>query len=234
MIIGEKVRSILEHGFRHVNFNDQHLARIIYVEDEEHINYYNLEAIRKIIDFQFVTTRRFLAYCGGFYVVGFLIPFLLSLLTGSVVLLNLLYTLCLFTQIFFMLFELMQIKQQKLDYFKDLWNLLDTSQFVTFTFVYLIKMLSQFQTDSILEIVLQVVLLIQSFYKAFYFIRIDENFNFFITISCMVVKDIVAPVLMLVGAIMAFTQLFTVLHLGINDPTGEYREFNNRFIKLGL
>ena len=181
------------------------MARIIYVEDDEHIQYYNLEAIRKIIDFQFVTTKRFLSYCGGFYIVGFLLPFLLSLSTASVLLLNLLYTLCLFTQIFFMLFELMQIKQQRLDYFKDLWNLLDTSQFVTFSFVYLIKMLSQFQTDSIMEIILQVILLIQSFYKAFYFVRIYDNFNFFITISCLVISQLVAPVLMLVGGIMAFT-----------------------------
>ena len=37
VIIGEKVRNVLEHGFRHVNFNDQHLARIIYVEEDEHI-----------------------------------------------------------------------------------------------------------------------------------------------------------------------------------------------------
>ena len=121
-----------------------------------------------------------------------------------------------------------------MDYFKDLWNLLDTSQFITFTLVYLIKMLSQFQTDSILEIILQVILLAQSFYKTFYFIRIYDNFNFFITISCLVVKDIIAPVLMLLGCILAFTQLFTVLHLGINDPNGEYKSFNNRFIMLGL
>jgi hypothetical protein len=34
VIIGEKIRDVQEDGFRTVNFNDQHLAGILYVEDE--------------------------------------------------------------------------------------------------------------------------------------------------------------------------------------------------------
>jgi len=60
VIVGEKIRYIQEKDYRHVNFNDNHLASIFWVEDEEHIDFYNLEAVRKIIDFQFVRTRNFL------------------------------------------------------------------------------------------------------------------------------------------------------------------------------
>lgn len=48
------------------------------------------------------------------------------------------------TQAFFMLFELAQLKEQRLDYFKDPWNLLDSSQFAFFTVLFVFKVLSKF------------------------------------------------------------------------------------------
>jgi len=36
---------------RKVNFNDNHLASVFFIEDEEYMNFYNLETVRKIIDF---------------------------------------------------------------------------------------------------------------------------------------------------------------------------------------
>ena len=36
---------------RKLNFNDNHLASIFWVESEEHLSFYSLEAVRKIIDF---------------------------------------------------------------------------------------------------------------------------------------------------------------------------------------
>jgi len=106
VIIGEKIRDVQEEGFRVVDFDDQHLASILFLEDDSHINFYNLETIRKLVDFQFVKTKSFLERMLGFYVCGFMIPFILSLSTDNLVLLNVSYTLCFFTQIFFILFEL--------------------------------------------------------------------------------------------------------------------------------
>ena len=51
VIIGNKVRSVLEEKYRLVNFNDQALAGMMYIEDDEHLSWYGLEVIRKIIDF---------------------------------------------------------------------------------------------------------------------------------------------------------------------------------------
>jgi hypothetical protein len=111
VIIGEKIRGIQEHDYRQVNFNDNHLAGIFFIEDEEYIEFYNLEAVRKIIDFQFVRTREFLKFIMIFYSFGFLLPFVLSLSCEIAFFLNILYNLCLFTQIWFIIFEGMQMKE---------------------------------------------------------------------------------------------------------------------------
>ena len=175
VIIGEKVRGYQEGIFHNINFNDQHLAQIMYVEPEEHINYYNLETVRKIIDFQFRKTSRFLGLMLKIYMVGFLLPFIVSLSTKNTFFLNISYTMCLLTQIFFVLFEFIQLKEQGLSYFTDIWNLVDTSQFIVFVLLYIIKTISQFSTDSFIEMCLQAFLLYQSFYKVFYFIRIYDS-----------------------------------------------------------
>jgi len=127
VIIGEKIRFIQEKNFRKVSFNDNHLADIMWVEDPEYLSFYNLETVRKVVDFQFVKTKWFLQYAFMFYSCGFLIPFILSMSIESALWLNLLFTLCLFTQIFFAIFEVLQLKEQRLEYFKDVWNLVDTS-----------------------------------------------------------------------------------------------------------
>ena len=125
VIIGEKIRNIQEFNYRHVQFNDNHLASIFFVEDDEHMDFYNLEAVRKVIDFQFVRTQNFLQYMMLAYIFGFLVPYTMSLSCTTVFFLNILYNICLFTQVFFIIFEGLQIKEQRLDYFKDFWNILD-------------------------------------------------------------------------------------------------------------
>jgi hypothetical protein len=51
MIIGDKVRGIQEKNFQQVNFNDNHLADIFLIENEDHIDFYNCDAVRKVVDF---------------------------------------------------------------------------------------------------------------------------------------------------------------------------------------
>ena len=51
VIIGNKCRSVLENNYKLVNFNDQALANLMFIEDDEHIAFYGLEVVRKIIDF---------------------------------------------------------------------------------------------------------------------------------------------------------------------------------------
>lgn len=209
-------------------FNDNHLATIFHVLPhpdppyEDRLEFYDLEVVRKVIDFQYKATKTFLIQCFSGYLLGFLIPFTMSLSIESAFFLNLLYTLCLFTQFFLIIFEYQQLKAQKWDYFKDVWNLLDSSQFVLFMLLYFIKMGSQFQTDTLFEIILQLVLLFQTFYKAFYFIRLWENCAFIILMGVEIVKD-TAHFLVFMGILMVvFCQQFISMHMGVNDPTGKY------------
>ena len=142
VVIGDKCRSVLENNYSLVNFNDQALANLMYIEDEEHIAFYGLEVIRKIIDFQFVTVRTFLRRVCAFYVVGFFLPFLFELSVDSIFLKNIAYLACFFTQTFFLLFEIIQVKEQKLDYFKDPFNWVDFTQFGFFVILWISKVLS--------------------------------------------------------------------------------------------
>lgn len=94
--------------------------------------------------------------------IGFVIPFLVSISLkpeGNKLTLNLLYFTAMITQVFFMSFEFAQLKEQKLAYFKDPWNLLDSGQFASFTCLFVIKMLSQFDSDTFIDILLSAFIL---------------------------------------------------------------------------
>lgn len=79
LIIGEKIRGYQE-GFKNINFNDQHLASILYKEDPDKLHFYKLETVQKLIDFQFMKTKQFLNLIIRLYVGGFLIPFIFSIM----------------------------------------------------------------------------------------------------------------------------------------------------------
>jgi len=79
VIIGEKVRGYQDKGFKNINFNDEHLSKILYIPKDSHLKFYSLETIRKLIDFQFVKTKEFLQILFLFYVFCFMIPFILTL-----------------------------------------------------------------------------------------------------------------------------------------------------------
>lgn len=143
---------------------------------------------------------------------------MISLSSKNIAGLNFCYVSCLITQVCFITFEFAQLKEQRLAYFKDLWNLLDSSQFAVFVLLFMIKMPSQFSTDTFPEIILQSVLLFQSFNKLFYFIRIYENINFIFTMAFLMVREII-PFLGLVMVLMlAYCKLYTLQHMSTNDP----------------
>jgi len=85
---------------------------MIYIEDEEFNEFYNLDIIRKVIDYQFnEKTKPFLSFMFKFYLFGFVLPFILTMTVEWVLLLNVFYSICLFVQLFFISFEWIQLKQ---------------------------------------------------------------------------------------------------------------------------
>ena len=115
MIIGEKIRGFQEYG-KNIEFNDQHLASLLYVENFDRIEFYELETIQKLVDFQFLKTKQFLRLIIKLYVCGFLGPFILSITVENFLLRNLCYILCFVTQCFLIFFELVQMKQYGVEY----------------------------------------------------------------------------------------------------------------------
>ena len=185
-----------------------------------------------MIDYQYIKTKGFLIKCFGGYLFGFLIPFTMTLSIESAFLLNLLYTLCLFTQFFLIIFEVQQLRDQKWDYFKDGWNLIDSSQFFLFLVLYLIKIQSQFQTDTMFEIILQIVLLFQCFYKAFYFVRLWEKCAFIVSMSIEIIKDTSHFLILMMILMVAFCKQYTAMHVSVSDPSGKWDNLESPFFKL--
>lgn len=51
LIIGEKIRGIQEDNNYNVQFNDQHLAKLLAKEGEKMLSFYELEAVQKLVDY---------------------------------------------------------------------------------------------------------------------------------------------------------------------------------------
>jgi len=164
------------------------------------------------------------------YVFGFLIPFTLSLSVKDKTWLNMFFVVCLMTQIFFISFEFAQLKEQRLNYFKDPWNLLDSSQFAFFILLFVIKMPSQFSTDSLPEIILQAFLLFQSFNKLFYFIRVFDSFSFITTMISLVIYELTPFMVMCFVLMTAICKLYIVQHMGVTGK--EYDNIQSPFVKM--
>ncbi len=90
--------------------------------------------------------------------------------------------------------------------------------FAVFVLLYIIKMVSQFQTDSFFEICLLAVLLYQSFYKVFYFIRIYDPMCFIITLAVRCGLEVFPFAVFTVTMMFGFSKLFHILHATAADP----------------
>jgi len=90
---------------------------MLYKESAALLKFYDLETIQKLVDYQFVKTKRFLSLALRLYIFGFLGPFILSITVNNQLLQNFSYVLCFLTQAFFLFFELIQMKQYGLSYF---------------------------------------------------------------------------------------------------------------------
>ena len=205
----------MEDNKWNLQFNDYALSEILYIEDDEFVEFYNLEVARKLIDYQFSNIKNFLAFMFKFYVFGFVVPFVLTLTVEWVLLLNILYDICLFNQLFFISFEVIQLKYQKHEYFLDPFNVNDFSQFGLFAFLYFYKMLSQFDGDSYGSMIIQAIVLIQCFYKMFYFLRIYEPYMFLLTMSYRIICKCIPFFIFVIGCYIFIAKIEQSLQFGV-------------------
>lgn len=100
--------------------------------------------------------------------------------------------------------------------------------------LFIFKALSQFQADNFIEILLKAFILIQTFNKCCYFVRIWDNLSYIFTMSILVVSEILPFLTIVVALTMSICKLYTSLHMAVNDPSDEYKFFDSQFMKLML
>lgn len=178
--------------------------------------------MQKLVDFQFIKTKQFLDLIIKLYLCGFLGPFILSLTFENPLIRNLCYILCFVTQNFLFLFEVVQMRQYGLEYIKDFWNCIDLLQYSGFMYLFMNKLVTQFQSDSFLEILFSAMIMFLSIYKILYFIRIyDSGVDLLIKIYFIAV-DLLPFFSFSFGLLFMMSKVYQVMHMGINDPNGLY------------
>jgi len=124
------------------------------------------------------------------------------------------------------------MRQYGLEYIKDVWNCIDLLQFSGFMYLFINKLITQFQSDSFLEILFSALVLFLSIYKVMYFVRIYDQYNETITIITAIAIDMIPFGIVCLSLIFALSKIYQVLHMGVNDPQNLYASINSNLIKL--
>jgi len=203
-------------------------------EDDSKLDFYDQETVRKIIDFQYVTTGKFVQLMLYVYLFGFMTPLMASIFVTDKIALNIMFSVAFLSQLFFIFFEFLQLKEAKLAYFKDFWNYIDISQFTIFAIIFSYRMLNQFKEVNTMISILNAILLVISLYKLMYFARVYAGVSFVMQICTNIFMEIVPFVAFMGVVLVVFTQAYLIAHMGINDPTGEYKGISSPFMKMLL
>jgi hypothetical protein len=126
MIIGEKL-SYSEPNQKFI-FDDLYLAKMMIQSD---VTFYQQDANQKVIDYQFVTTKKFFQTLMYIYIFFFMIPLIIIIFSDNAELNMYCYEVAYFTQIGFFLYEILQMRAQGWSYLQG-YNISDVLQFVIF------------------------------------------------------------------------------------------------------
>ena len=110
------------------------------------------------------------------------------------------------------------MRQYGISYFKDFWNCVDLTQFAAFIYLFINKLVTQFSSDSFMEILFSAVILFLSIYKLMYFVRIYDPINEIIIIIGNIISNIIPFAVLSVALLFSLSKIYQVLHMGINDP----------------
>ena len=106
MIIGEKLAYNLEENKNQkFVFDDLYLSKLM-IQNEDNVEFYQQDAIQKIIDYQFVTTKKFfstLMYC---YIAFFMLPIIIIIFSDDPSINQYCYVIAYFAQLGFFGYEI--------------------------------------------------------------------------------------------------------------------------------
>ena len=95
--------------------------------------------------------------------------------------------------------------------------------------LYTTKMYNQFETDSTFEIALQPVIIFQSFFKVFYYLRIYDQFHFILTMAYYIAREVAPFMIFTISMMIGFAKMYQLLNAGVNDPDGLYENIKSEF-----
>lgn len=100
---------------------------------------------------------------------------------------------------------------------------------MVFQMLYSTKMYNQFETDSTFEIALQAIIIFQSFFKVFYYLRMFEQFHFILTMAVYIAREIAPFMIFTISMMTGFAKMYQLLNAGINDSQGLYDNVKSEF-----
>ncbi|CDW83425.1 wd-40 repeat protein [Stylonychia lemnae] len=110
--------------------------------------------------------------------------------------------------IYFLIYEIKQIKVQKREYFYDGWNYFDFSHILAFASFFIMDLICENQDNLIL---IKILVIILSFMKLFFFLRIYDGFSFLVQMMAGVFKDLKYFLIFFLIFILQFGMIFLVL-----------------------
>lgn len=105
-------------------------------------------------------------------------------------------------------------------------------QFIGFIYLFISKLLSQFSSDSFLEILISAGILVLSINKMLYFIRIYESYAEMLILIQSIGEAVGGFICTAILLMFSLSKIYHVLHMGINDPDGYYRTIHSDLMKL--
>jgi hypothetical protein len=89
-------------------------------------------------------------------------------------------------------------------------------------YLFINKLITQFQSDSSPEILFSAIVLFLSIYKILYFARIYDGCNETLIVIHWIGVDLIPFGVLCLFLIFAISKIYQVLHMGVNDPQKLY------------
>lgn len=167
------------------------------------------------------------------FVFGYFVPFIIAISISNYYLQAACFCLCLFTFCVFgfAVFYLIRV-QGFVEYLLDFGNGIDVLACAAFFILFNFKIVSQFQSDTFIEICIVVFLLVFSLFKILSLLRVYQEFCQF-TIICQKIIKKVAPIgITYFMSLFVFTKCLEILHMGLEDNNQRYSFIGINFLKL--
>lgn len=106
LIIGDKIKHLDdEESLKKLSYDDEYLAKLM-MSSEENSEFYMQESVQKIIDYQFVQTKKGMTYLFWFYIFCYMIPYSITLVNDNVLIHLYVMRICVLPQVVLLIIEI--------------------------------------------------------------------------------------------------------------------------------